>query len=54
MLVILPVAYFLSQLFGLEAVWWAYPISEGVALLICVLLSIRVFNKDISRMEKVS
>jgi putative MATE family efflux protein len=54
MLVILPAAYFLSQLFGLEAVWWAYPISEGVALLICVLLSIRVFNKDISRMEKVS
>lgn len=27
--VILPVAYFLSQAFGLKATWWAYPIAEA-------------------------
>lgn len=52
MLVILPSAYLLSRVFGLGAVWWAYPISEGVAIVICILLTIRIFNTEISRIEQ--
>ncbi|OQB23456.1 MAG: Multidrug export protein MepA [Firmicutes bacterium ADurb.Bin182] len=50
MLAILPAAYALSSLFGLGAVWWAFPISEGVALIICAVLAIRIFKREISAM----
>jgi putative MATE family efflux protein len=50
-LVILPAAYILSQLFGLEGVWWAYPMSEGTGFAISVLLAFRIFKKEISGME---
>ena len=29
---ILPLAYLLSNVFGLSAVWWAFPLSEIIAL----------------------
>lgn len=48
LVVILPVAYFLSQ-FGLSHVWYAFPIAEGVSLLTSLVifwfLNQRVFKK---------
>ena len=39
LLVLLPVAWLLKQSFGtVDAVWWCFPIAEGVSALICVLL----------------
>ncbi len=38
LVVLLPAAWILSSLGGLAAIWWAYPIAEGVSLAICLLL----------------
>lgn len=37
-IVLLPVAYALAQLGGLDAVWWAFPIAEVCGFLLCVVL----------------
>lgn len=42
LMVLLPVAWFLSHLGGLNAVWWAFPIAEVVSLCVCLLLYRRV------------
>ena len=39
--VILPVAYFLSQAFGLKATWWAYPIAEAISMAVSAVLLVR-------------
>ncbi len=47
-IVLLPVAYVFSKVFGLEAVWWCFPIAEAVSLTVSVLLLIRINKKVIS------
>ncbi len=44
--VLLPVAYIFSKVFGLAAVWWCFPIAEAVSLATCVVLLARI-NKNI-------
>ena len=50
LLVILPVAYLLSHLFGLAAVWWAIPIAEIVSLLLTTLFFIRLYRNKLQNL----
>lgn len=48
LVIILPVAYLMAVIYKHpNAVWWAYPIAEGVALLVSILLVLRLYNKNI-------
>lgn len=45
--VLLPVAYFLSQTGNLNLVWWAYPIAEVFSIVLCIFFMRRVNSKII-------
>lgn len=49
--VILPVAFIFAKLFGLDAVWYAYPIAEIVSVVICVFLLKRIINTKVKHLE---
>lgn len=51
LIVILPAAYILSRLFGLEAVWFAYPIAETVSLALSVLFLVRTYREKIQPLD---
>ena len=42
--VILPVAYVLARVFGLNQVWWAVPIAEILSLILCVFFYGRIHH----------
>ncbi len=44
LLAILPIAYLLAKLFGLSAVWYAFPIAELIAFTLCMLLLVSVYR----------
>ncbi len=48
---ILPLAYTFSKLWGLHAVWYAFPLSECMSLLLCTLLLKRIYDKKIRHLE---
>jgi Na+-driven multidrug efflux pump len=48
LLVLLPVAWLLSRLGDVNAVWYAFPIAEVVALTLCTVFLIQT-NKKIIR-----
>lgn len=50
LVVILPVAYILSVLFGLSMVWWAIPIAEVVSFFMCTGLLKRIYNKKLKNL----
>lgn len=54
LLVIIPVAYVFAKLFGLDAVWYSYPIAEIVSMLICVILLKRIFAQKLKHLENES
>ena len=45
--VILPVAFVFAKLFGLDMVWYAYPIAEIVSVIICIFLLKRIIQKKV-------
>ena len=45
LIVLLPAAWVLSALGGLDAVWWCFPIAEIVSLALCLALYRRVDEK---------
>ena len=47
LLVILPVAYIFAIKFGLDAVWWSYPIAELVAVVVSTVLFINLYKTRI-------
>ena len=47
LLVLLPVAFILSRVIGLSAVWWAFPTAELASVTISTLLFIRIWKKEI-------
>jgi len=51
LIILLPVAYILSRLFGLDAVWFAFPIAEFFALIFAAIMLSRVYNSQIRYME---
>ncbi len=48
LVVLIPVAWIMSQWFGLGAVWWAFPVAELVSFLLSVLFMIRVHKRYIN------
>ena len=47
LIVLLPAAYILAKIGGLELVWWSFPIAEVSSLLLTTLFYRRVFRKKI-------
>ena len=47
--VLLPLAYLFSRLGGLTLVWWALPLAECVALVICMLFFLRIYRTVIRK-----
>ena len=46
--VLLPVAFVLSRIHGLDAVWWAFPIAELFSLTLSALFLRRVYRREIA------
>lgn len=49
--VLLPSAYILSRLGGLEVIWWSFPIAEVVSALVCALFLRRLYKNEIAAMK---
>ncbi|MDO4262292.1 MAG: MATE family efflux transporter [Eubacteriales bacterium] len=49
LVVLLPVAYLLSRVGGVEMVWWAIPIAELMSLAMTVLFMVLISRKIVSR-----
>lgn len=50
LVVLVPTAFLLSKLFGLSAVWWAFPVAEVVSLLLSVLFMKIIWNQKIKNL----
>lgn len=50
LVVLLPVAYLLSKL-SLHAIWFAFPIAEGVSLLMCLFFFYRIYHSKIKNLS---
>ena len=51
LLVLLPVAFVLSRLGGLHAVWWAFPFAELFATALSALFLYKVYKKEVAPMR---
>lgn len=49
--VIIPVAFIFAKLFGLDMVWWAYPIAEIVSVICCTIFLKRILKEKLGSME---
>lgn len=47
LIVLLPIAYMLAAFFGLDALWWSFPISEAMATLLAWILWKRISKQKI-------
>lgn len=47
LVVLLPVAFFLSRLIGITGVWWAFPIAEVISLIMCCFFLRHVYKTKI-------
>ena len=45
--VLLPTAFILAKLFGLNAVWYSYPIAEIASIIITLILFRRIYKNKI-------
>lgn len=48
LVVLLPVAFLLSKIHGLDTVWWSFPIAEVVAVILCAIFLRRVYHREIA------
>ena len=51
LIILLPAAYILSRMFGLSAVWYAFPVAEFFALIFASIMLTKVYNSQIRYME---
>ena len=49
--VILPIAFIFAKLFGLDMVWYSYPIAEIVSVIICIVLLQRILFFKVKNLE---
>ena len=54
LVVLLPVAFVLSRVRGLDAVWWAFPIAELFAVTLSALFLRRVFRREVEPLKKLT
>ncbi len=47
LVVLIPVAYVLSKIGGLDLIWWAFPIAEVISLCVSAYLLFRIYRKII-------
>lgn len=52
LVVIVPLAYFFSKIWGLMGIWTAFPIAEAMSLAVSIICFIRLYNKEIKPMKK--
>ncbi|MDY3249474.1 MAG: MATE family efflux transporter [Candidatus Choladocola sp.] len=50
LLVLLPSAWILADLFGLDAVWWSFPIAELASISLSVLLMVRIYRQKVKNL----
>lgn len=51
LVVLLPVAYFLSRLGNVDLVWWAFPVAEVVAITLTLIFYAKIYKKIIVKIE---
>lgn len=51
LIVLLPSAFILAKVFGLNAVWWSFPISEIASLILCIIFMKYMNEKVINTLE---
>ncbi len=51
LIIILPASYLLAKMFGLNAAWWAFVLSEAVSVVACVFFLKSIYTKVISKMK---
>lgn len=51
LVIIIPVAYIFAKLFGLDMVWWSYPIAELVSVALSTIFLIRILQQKLSGMN---
>lgn len=49
--IIIPVAFIFAKLFGLDMVWYSYPIAEIVSVILCTIFLKRIFKEKVASME---
>lgn len=47
LVVLIPAAYILAKVGGLDAVWWAFPIAEAMSLAVSAYCLVRIYNNII-------
>lgn len=52
-IVLLPAAFIMAKVVGLDGVWWAFPIAEVAALLLCIIFIKRIYTKEIKQLSQV-
>ena len=52
LVLLLPLAYLLVYTLGLDSVWWSYLISDMVATCVSIFLLIRLWKKEIVKMDE--
>ena len=50
-IIILPVAFIFAKLFGLDMVWYAYPIAEVFSVVICIFLLKHILKNKVKPLE---
>lgn len=50
LVIIIPVAYAFAKLFGLEAVWWSYPIAETASVILATFFLRRIMKQKLKDM----
>lgn len=51
LVIIIPVAYVFAKLFGLDMVWWSYPIAEFASVILSTIFLIRMLKQNLSDMD---
>ena len=51
---ILPLAFIFGQAFGVSAVWFAFPVSEIISVILCTMFMKKVYNKTIKPISMVA
>ena len=52
LVILLPVAYLLSRIGGLQAVWWAFPIAELFSVGLCLIYLRHIYRVEIQPLAR--
>ena len=53
LIILLPCAFFLASVWGLNGIWISFAVTEGLSTLICFLLALRISAREKGRLSKV-